>query len=205
MCQTFLPQLINTGRIVSLSSVASNIDIYNQMMQNRFRSAATLEDLEQIAQEFEVSKAYKVPLKIDIITRNNMTQHRKNNHNRSRTLRVSQNSVRTSTEESSGFGSAQRSYNVSKALLRAATRILSDQNRKEHPDSQVLINCCCPGWVDTDMGGIVSRRGTRPPKTPEEGGRIPVRLALDDIGGVTGEHFSNDSVRSRDEGKVQKW
>ena len=55
------------------------------------------------------------------------------------------------------------------------------------------------------MGGLVSRRGTRPPKSPEEGARIPVRLALDDIGGVTGEHWANDSVRSRDEGKVQKW
>lgn len=55
MCQTFLPQLSNTGRIVSLSSVASNINIYNEEIQNRFRSAATIADLEQIAQDFEVS------------------------------------------------------------------------------------------------------------------------------------------------------
>lgn len=55
MCQTFLPQLSNTGRIVSLSSVASNINIYNEEIQNRFRSAATIADLEQMAQDFEVS------------------------------------------------------------------------------------------------------------------------------------------------------
>ncbi|KAL9531796.1 Carbonyl reductase [NADPH] 3 [Sphaerulina musiva] len=168
MCQTFLPQLSNTGRIVSLSSVASNINIYNEEIQNRFRSAATIADLEQIAQDFE-------------------------------------NSVRTSTESAAGFGGPQRSYNVSKALLRAATRILSHQHRTEYPDSHVLINCCCPGWIDTDMGGLVSRRGTRPPKTAEEGARIPVRLALDHLGGVTGEYLANESVRSRDDGAVQRW
>ena len=57
MCQTFLPQLSNTGRIVSLSSVASNIDIYSEEVKKRFRTAKTLEELEQIAQEFEVSKS----------------------------------------------------------------------------------------------------------------------------------------------------
>lgn len=116
-----------------------------------------------------------------------------------------QNSVRTSTESAAGFGGPQRSYNVSKALLRAATRILSHQHRTEYPDSHVLINCCCPGWIDTDMGGLVSRRGTRPPKTAEEGARIPVRLALDHLGGVTGEYLANESVRSRDDGAVQRW
>lgn len=38
-----------------MSSVASNINIYNEEIQNRFRSAATIADLEQIAQDFEVS------------------------------------------------------------------------------------------------------------------------------------------------------
>ncbi|GIZ45323.1 hypothetical protein CKM354_000849600 [Cercospora kikuchii] len=161
MCQTFLPQLSDGGRIVNLSSIASSINTYSPEIQQRLRSATTFEELEQIAQEFE-------------------------------------HSVRTSTEASSGFHSTQRSYNVSKALLRAATRILASQN------PQQLINCCCPGWIDTDMGGLISSRGTRPPKTAEEGARIPVRLALDDIGGVTGEHWANDSVRSREEGKVMK-
>ncbi|CAK1364754.1 Carbonyl reductase [NADPH] 1 [Cercospora beticola] len=161
MCQTFLPQLSDGGRIVNLSSIASSINIYSPEIQQRLRSATTFEELEQIAQEFE-------------------------------------HSVRTSTEASSGFHSTQRSYNVSKALLRAATRILASQSPRH------LINCCCPGWIDTDMGGLMSSRGTRPPKTAEEGARIPVRLALDDIGGVTGEHWANDSVRSREEGKVMK-
>ncbi|KAI5362480.1 putative short-chain dehydrogenase/reductase SDR, NAD(P)-binding domain superfamily [Septoria linicola] len=173
MCQTFLPKLSKTGRIVSLSSVASSINIYSPEIQQRLRSATTFEELEQLAQEFETS-------------------------------------VRTSTEECSGFCSTQRSYNVSKALLRSATRILSKQaqtsSTSSSASSDILINCCCPGWIDTDMGGLISSRGTRPPKTPEEGARIPVRLALDDLQGVTGEHWANDSVRSREEGKVmQDW
>lgn len=235
MCQTFLPQLSNTGRIVSLSSVASNINIYNEEIQNRFRSAATIADLEQIAQDFEVSipgkfvNCYKPcpctprPLVIIMIIIMIMIQPPGINHRfisntkleaRPRHAKLTrrfiflilfQNSVRTSTESAAGFGGPQRSYNVSKALLRAATRILSYQHRTEYPDSQVLINCCCPGWIDTDMGGLVSRRGTRPPKTAEEGARIPVRLALDHLGGVTGEYLANESVRSRDDGAVQRW
>lgn len=238
MCQTFLPQLSNTGRIVSLSSVASNINIYSEEIQNRFRSAATIADLEQIAQDFEVSNPGKFvncykpcpctprPLVITMIIIMIMIQPPGINHRFisntklearpaapvTRNSRVDlffsfffQNSVRTSTESAAGFGGPQRSYNVSKALLRAATRILSQQHRTEYPDSHVLINCCCPGWIDTDMGGLVSRRGTRPPKTAEEGARIPVRLALDHLGGVTGEYLANESVRSRDDGAVQRW
>ncbi|EME84729.1 uncharacterized protein MYCFIDRAFT_41956, partial [Pseudocercospora fijiensis CIRAD86] len=102
--------------------------------------------------------------------------------------------VRDGTEESSGFGATGRSYCVSKALVRAFTKILSRHHQ------QGLINCCCPGWVSTDMGVIV---GKRPPKTPEQGAMIPVHLAFDDIGDVTGEYFANDSVRSKGLGKVQ--
>lgn len=107
--------------------------------------------------------------------------------------------VSSATEERSGFSSPGRSYNISKALLRAATRILAGQN----PD--VLINCCCPGWIDTDMGGLISSRGTRPPKTVQEGARIPVRLAVGDIGSVSGEYWANESVRGKGEGEVQGW
>lgn len=55
------------------------------------------------------------------------------------------------------------------------------------------------------MGSSISSR-TRPPKTVKEGARIPVRLALDDdFGQVSGAYFANDSVRSKELGKVQEW
>jgi carbonyl reductase 1 len=54
MCRTFMPQLSNTGRIVNLASVASRIHIYSPEIQARLRDAQTLDDLETIAQDFEV-------------------------------------------------------------------------------------------------------------------------------------------------------
>lgn len=108
-----------------------------------------------------------------------------------------QHAVETRTEVSAGFGEPTRSYSVSKALMRAATAILS----RSRTSASQLVNCCCPGWVRTDMGALIGR----PPKTPEEGSLIPVRLAFDDIGDVSGEYWANDSVRSREAGKVQEW
>ena len=90
---------------------------------------------------------------------------------------------------------AVRSYCVSKALVNALTRVLARENEG------VLVNCCCPGWVATDMGRIVGR----PPKTEEEGARIPVRLAVGDLDGVSGEYWANDGVRGKEDGKVQQW
>lgn len=54
------------------------------------------------------------------------------------------------------------------------------------------------------MGNSIVGRGKSAPKTIEEGSEIPVRLALDqDVEGVTGEYWANDSVRGRGRGKVQ--
>ncbi|CAK4021574.1 Hypothetical predicted protein [Lecanosticta acicola] len=108
-----------------------------------------------------------------------------------------ESSVSTSTEQSTGFGPPGRSYSVSKALLRSATNLLARQN------PSLLINSCCPGWISTDMGKLV---GSRPPKTPQQGAQIPVRLAVDgDFNGVSGAYFANDSVRSKERGRVQEW
>ncbi|KAI1374173.1 hypothetical protein F4677DRAFT_427422 [Hypoxylon crocopeplum] len=86
-------------------------------------------------------------------------------------------------------------YFPSKAALNAGTRILAQQN------PHLLINCCCPGWVATDLG---SQAGV-PPKTPDEGATIPMRLAFGDIEGVSGRYWANDSVSDKGEGKVQPW
>ena len=102
-----------------------------------------------------------------------------------------------SIETGSGGGWPKgKSYSVSKACINAFTCILARDN------GEVTINCCCPGWVDTDMGLQV---GSSPSKTPEEGARIPVHLALGDIGDVTGKYWGNDSISGRGVGKVQPW
>jgi carbonyl reductase 1 len=93
----------------------------------------------------------------------------------------------------------RRPYSVSKALVNALTAILAREN------PELLINACCPGWIDTDMGGIVSPRGTRPPKSPEDGAVVPVFLAMGEIGGVTGRYWANESVRAKGRPEVREW
>lgn len=39
----------------------------------------------------------------------------------------------------------------------------------------------------------------------EEGARIPLRLAVSDIGQVSGRYWANDSVASTGNGTVQDW
>lgn len=93
--------------------------------------------------------------------------------------------------------------------MNATTVVLARENQK------VLINCCCPGWIDTDMGNQIGR----PLKTLEEGARIPVRLAIGQLGNsgdrdgglgqdsekISGKYFGNDGVNDRGWGKVRGW
>ena len=113
-------------------------------------------------------------------------------------------------QQQSGWGSGARSYKVSKALINVTTIVLAQQN----PDT--MVNCCCPGWVDTDMGN--QAKGS-PPKTLEEGARIPARLAIGDLGPkgdeagglgneserISGKFFENDNIMERGWGKAKLW
>ena len=57
MCQTFIPLLSENSRIVNLSSVSSTLKPYGEQIRQRFRNAdMTLEDLEQLAREYEVPR-----------------------------------------------------------------------------------------------------------------------------------------------------
>lgn len=69
-------------------------------------------------------------------------------------------------------------YGVAKAALNALTRALV----RDLP-AGVKINACCPGWVNTRMGGAEA------PLTPEEGADTPVWLALLPDDGPTGGFF----------------
>lgn len=93
-------------------------------------------------------------------------------------------------------GWPKSAYSVSKASTNALTAILA----RENPG--LVINCCCPGWVDTDMGSIA---GSRPPKSPGDGAKIPIRLGFGDIGGVTGRYWGNPSVADTGDGQVMDW
>jgi carbonyl reductase 1 len=87
--------------------------------------------------------------------------------------------VEAGKEKEAGFPSA--AYAVSKAGLIGATRALAKKEKER--GNTVLINCCCPGYVDTDMSKHNGKL------TPDEGAQTPVVLALGDIHGDTGEFW----------------
>jgi carbonyl reductase 1 len=56
MCKMFILLLSDHGRIVNLSSVSSTLKPYSEQVRQRFRNPdMTLEELEQLVQEFEAS------------------------------------------------------------------------------------------------------------------------------------------------------
>jgi NAD(P)-dependent dehydrogenase (short-subunit alcohol dehydrogenase family) len=69
-------------------------------------------------------------------------------------------------------------YGIAKAALNAMTRALP----RDLPPG-VKVNACCPGWVQTRMGGAGATR------TPQEAADTPVWLALLPKDGPTGGFF----------------
>jgi carbonyl reductase 1 len=87
--------------------------------------------------------------------------------------------VAAGVHEKNGWPS--NAYSVSKVGLNALTRVLA---RELANDSRgILVNSACPGWVRTRMGGPGA------PRSPEQGARTPVWLALLPEGAKMGGFF----------------
>jgi carbonyl reductase 1 len=84
--------------------------------------------------------------------------------------------------EKNGWPSS--AYSVSKVGLNALTRVLAHELGGD-PRS-ILVNAADPGWVRTRMGG----RGA--PRSPRDGARTPVWLALLPTGGPNGGFFRDE-------------
>ena len=80
-----------------------------------------------------------------------------------------------------GMGGHAPSYRISKVGLNALTRMLTAELDGEN----ILVNSCCPGWVQTDMGGPNASRSV------EEGGDTPYWLATLPDDGPRGGFFRN--------------
>ncbi|KAK5168479.1 hypothetical protein LTR04_006695 [Oleoguttula sp. CCFEE 6159] len=92
--------------------------------------------------------------------------------------------VAAGNEKEQGWPST--AYAVSKAGVTAMTKAVALQEKER--GRGVLVNACCPGYVKTDM----TRGGGS--KTVDEGATTPVMLALEDVGGVTGQFWQNERV-----------
>ena len=92
--------------------------------------------------------------------------------------------VKAGKENEEGFPSA--AYAVSKAGEIAFTKVIAKQ--AENISKSILINACCPGYVNTDMS---KGNGT---KTVDEGAVTPVLLALGEIDGKTGEFWMDEKI-----------
>ena len=77
--------------------------------------------------------------------------------------------------------SMSSAYRLSKVAMNAITQMLADSIQM--PD--ILVNCCHPGHVRTDMGGPSA------PRSVEEGADTIVWLATLPAGGPTGGFFHN--------------
>lgn len=92
--------------------------------------------------------------------------------------------VKANKEKEEGYPSA--AYAVSKAGMTGMTKAIALKEQRE--GGKRLINACCPGYVDTDMS---KHRGL---KTPDQGAQTPVMLAMEEIGGISGEFWQDEKV-----------
>jgi len=77
-------------------------------------------------------------------------------------------------------------YAVSKAGVIGMTKTIAELNAAS--GSKVLINSCCPGYVNTDM---TKGKGV---KTPDQGALTPVLLAIGDIKDSNGQFWQSERI-----------
>lgn len=90
--------------------------------------------------------------------------------------------IASGTHTRSGYPS--NAYRVSKIAMNAYVRVLARELRDDARG--ICVNAACPGWVRTRMGGSSA------PRSPDEGARTPIWLALLPPGGPTGGFFRDE-------------
>ena len=93
----------------------------------------------------------------------------------------------TTQGNATDLGWTNTKYGTSKTALIALSKIHAKE-LSECGKEDIILNCCCPGWVRTDMAG------DQAPLTPDQGAETPVTLALLPAGGPFGEFWRDKKV-----------
>ncbi len=94
-----------------------------------------------------------------------------------------QQDVLDGTHSQKGWGNSN--YGMSKLAVIAMTKVWA----REEISNDIKVNCCCPGYCDTDM---TSHKGTRDPADGARNAVIPA--TMDQAECPSGEFFSNFAV-----------
>lgn len=92
-------------------------------------------------------------------------------------------SVANKSHLQDGWGTSN--YGLSKLAVIAATKVWA----REEFDNGILVNCCCPGYCDTDM---TSHKGPRPPSEGARNAVIPATMPREEC--PTGAFFKNCEI-----------
>ena len=165
LTENLLSHMRENGRVVNVSSMVGKLNKYSPELTKAFRDAKEVGDITTLMNDFQAA-------------------------------------VAEGNQEQKGWPSA--AYAVSKTGVTGMTKILGREVRDgsgvvtqarglghdlgKETAKGVLINACCPGYVNTDMTKGNGR------KTPDEGAATPVKLALGDIGGAAGQFWEHEEA-----------
>ncbi|CAK9300494.1 unnamed protein product [Gordionus sp. m RMFG-2023] len=162
LCKALFPLLRNHARVVNVSSTCGCLrNIPNHAKREEFYTARSTMTLDHLES----------------------------------LMRRYESEVETSAEDPQAWaalGWGNSHYGISKAGVTAATAIMARDFPRQFPDKRdVLINCCCPGYVSTNMS---SYKG---PLSIEQGAITPVYLATlppDDASNPNGQYCKEKHV-----------
>jgi len=92
-----------------------------------------------------------------------------------------ESSVQTNSYKNDGWGNSN--YGMSKLAVIAATRVIARE------ENDIKVNCCCPGYCDTDM---TSHKGPRPPSDGARNAVIPATMPQQEC--PSGAFFKNYEI-----------
>lgn len=167
LTENMLPHMREGGRVVNVSSMTGKLNKYSPDVTKAFKEAREVGDITTLMNDFQAAVA------------------------EGKQAEKGWPSAAYSTSKTGVTGMSMilgRQIAEGKGVVTQARGLGHNVGNPIKPG--VLLNCCCPGYVNTDMTKGNGR------KSPDEGARTPVILALEDIGGRAGEFWEHGEVSS---------